>query len=108
MQCPTGEELRWLGRYFDTEPKDRGGKRKKIPNGLTPERVHELNMQGIADKRISIMYDRIPNYISKLKMKWKEQGLWEGPTNIWKLKRSGENARNNTKFEFCTKNPLVY
>ncbi|WP_410982453.1 hypothetical protein [Bacillus cereus] len=90
--CPTGEELHRLGRYLDTYPKDRGGKRKDIPVGLTPERVRELNLQGIADKRIGIMYDRSPNYVSKLKKKWKEQGVWEGPTDMREVKRGGENA----------------
>ncbi len=41
--CPTGQELHQLGRYLDTHPKERGGKRKNIPNGLTPERVREMN-----------------------------------------------------------------
>ncbi len=42
-ECPTGEELRQLGRYLDTQPRNRGGKRKDIPIGLTPKRVRELN-----------------------------------------------------------------
>lgn len=90
--CPTGQELRRLGRYLDTYLKDRGGRRKKIPTGLTPERVRELNIQGIADKRIGIMYDRSPNYVSKLKKRWKEQGQWEGPTDMREVKRGGEHA----------------
>ncbi|KAA0766423.1 zinc-finger domain-containing protein [Bacillus sp. SH5-2] len=28
--CPTGEELRQLGRYLDTQQKNRGGKRKDV------------------------------------------------------------------------------
>ncbi|MEN1936019.1 hypothetical protein AAIE21_10435 [Paenibacillus sp. 102] len=88
--CPTGQELRQLGRYFDTESKERGGKRKNIPIGLTPEWVRELNLQGIADKRIGIMYERSPNYVSKLKKRWKERGQWEGPTDMREVKRGGE------------------
>ncbi|SCM94454.1 Uncharacterized protein BWINRASL_02133 [Bacillus mycoides] len=90
--CPTGQELRQLGRYLDTEPKDRGGKRKDIPIGLTPERVRELNQQGIPDKDISIMYDRSPSYVGKMKQQWKQAGVWEGPTLMREIKRSGENA----------------
>ncbi|WP_103571008.1 hypothetical protein, partial [Bacillus thuringiensis] len=56
--CPTGQALRQLGRYFDTEPRSRGGKPGNIPDGLTPARVRELNDQGIPDKEISIMFER--------------------------------------------------
>ena len=43
--CPTGETLRQLGRYLDTQPKKNGGPRKRIPVGLTPEIVRGLNQK---------------------------------------------------------------
>ncbi|HIE6629528.1 hypothetical protein [Bacillus luti] len=90
--CPTGQELRQLGRYFDTEPKKNGGPRKRVPSGLTPEIVRDLNKQGIPDKEISIMYDRSFTYVGKLKKKWESEGEWKGPTDMREIKRSGENA----------------
>ncbi|MCU5376132.1 hypothetical protein OCA08_03150 [Bacillus cereus] len=90
--CPTGQELRQLGRYLDTDPKERGGQRKRVPIGLTPERVRELNLQGIPDKDISMMYERSPSYVGKMKMEWKKAGIWKGPTIMWEIKRSGDNA----------------
>ncbi|MFB5555880.1 hypothetical protein ACE41A_13340 [Bacillus cytotoxicus] len=89
--CPTGQELRRLGRYLDPTPKKRG-RQMRTPTGLTPERVRELNLQGIADRTIGIMYDRSPNYVNKLKQRWKKQGLWEGPTNMWKIRKGKGNA----------------
>ncbi|MGR5979712.1 helix-turn-helix domain-containing protein [Bacillus cereus] len=67
-----------MGRYFDTEPRQSGGKPGNILDGLTPARVRELNKQGIPDKEISIMFERSPFYVSKLKNKWRKQGVWEG------------------------------
>ncbi len=90
--CPTGEELRRLGRYFDTEPRKKGGPKRDIPIGLTPEVVRNLNKQGIPDRDISIMYDRSVTYVGKLKKKWEKEGEWKGPTLMWEIKRSGENA----------------
>ena len=54
--CPTGQELRQLGRYFDMGPRPRAGKPGNIPDGLTPDRVRELNEQGISGEKISIMF----------------------------------------------------
>lgn len=76
--CPTGEELRQLGRYLDTQPKKNGGPRKRIPVGLTPEIVRGLNQQGIPDKEISIMYDRSFTYVGKLKRNGKVKGNGKG------------------------------
>ncbi|MBJ8026339.1 hypothetical protein JDS90_33780 [Bacillus cereus] len=45
-----------MGRYFDTELRQRAGKPGSIPDGLTPARVRELN----------------------------EQGVWEGPSQVAK------------------------
>ncbi len=47
--CPTGQELCQLGRYFDTEPRRRRGKPGNVPDGLTPACVRKLNEQGISD-----------------------------------------------------------
>ncbi|PFC69923.1 hypothetical protein CN290_28505 [Bacillus cereus] len=90
--CPTGDELRQLGRYFDTQPKKNGGPRKRVPAGLTPEIVRGLNQQGIPDKKISIMYDRSFTYVGKLKKKWESEGKWTWPTNMREIKRGGTNA----------------
>ncbi|MGX5634507.1 hypothetical protein [Bacillus thuringiensis] len=68
-KCPTGQELRQLGRYFDTEPRNRGGKQSNVPEGLTPTCVREWNEQGISDKAISRMFHRSPSYVWKLKNK---------------------------------------
>ncbi|MGG0259297.1 hypothetical protein ABEY48_05875 [Bacillus mycoides] len=87
--CPTGQELRQLGRYFDTEPRQSGGKPGNILDGLTPARVRELNKQGIPDKEISIMFERSPFYVSKLKNKWRKQGVWEGPNRAPKKRKRG-------------------
>ncbi|MBW3492415.1 hypothetical protein [Bacillus sp. FDAARGOS_1420] len=97
--CPTGQELRQLGRYFDTEPRQRAGKPGNIPDGLTPACVRELNEQGISDQKISILFQRSPSYVYKLKIKWRKQGLWEGPNKVLiksrKRKRgSGQNESN--------------
>ncbi|MBM6645260.1 helix-turn-helix domain-containing protein [Bacillus sp. RIT809] len=51
-----------------------------MPIGLTPERVRELNQQGIPDKDISIMYDCSPSYVGEMKQQWKQAGVWKGPT----------------------------
>lgn len=51
-KCPTGQTLRQLGRYFDTEPRSRGGKTGNMPDGLTPARVRELNDQGFQIKKL--------------------------------------------------------
>lgn len=87
--CPTGDELRQLGRYLDTDPKERGGQRKKIPIGLTPERVRELNLQGIPDKDISMMYERSPSYVGKMKME-----------ESWYMERTNNNAGNQKRLGF--------
>ncbi|ERH99704.1 hypothetical protein BTCBT_004213 [Bacillus thuringiensis T01-328] len=71
-KCPTGQTLRQLGRYFDTEPRSRGGKTGNMPDGLTPARVRELNDQGIPDKEISIMFERSPSYVGKVKNRWRK------------------------------------
>ncbi|HFK1705822.1 hypothetical protein AB1I80_10750 [Bacillus paranthracis] len=85
--CPTGETLRQLGRYLDTQPKKNGGPRKRIPVGLTPEIVRGLNQKGIPDKEISIMYDRSFTYVGKLKKKWESEGKWKGPTDMREIKK---------------------
>ena len=85
--CPTGEELRQLGRYLDTQPKKNGGPRKRAPIGLTPEIVRGLNIQGIPDTEISIMYERSFTYVAKLKKKWESEGKWKGPTNMRVIKK---------------------
>ncbi|MDA1577266.1 MULTISPECIES: hypothetical protein [Bacillus] len=85
--CPTGEELRQLGRYLDTQPKKNGGPRKRIPVGLTPEIVRGLNLKGIPDKEISIMYERSFTYVGKLKKKWVHEGNWEGTTDMREIKK---------------------
>lgn len=87
--CPTGEELRQLGRYLDTQPKKNGGPRKRVPVGLTPEIVRGLNQKGIPDTEISIMYERSFTYVGKLKKKWEREGKWKGPTNMREIKRGG-------------------
>lgn len=90
--CPTGDELRQLGRYFDTQPKKNGGPRMEKSSGLTPEVVRNLNIQGISDKDIGIMYDLSPSYVGKKKKQWKRAGMWKGPTDMREIKRGGENA----------------
>ncbi|PFE15949.1 hypothetical protein [Bacillus cereus] len=90
--CPTGDELRRLGRYLDTQSKKNGGPRKRIPVGLTPKIVRGLNQQGIPDKEISIMYDRSFTYVGKLKKKWESEGKWKGPTDMREIQRGGANA----------------
>ncbi|HHT7156228.1 hypothetical protein P4G69_16105 [Bacillus cereus] len=72
-KCPTGQTLRQLGRYFDTEPRSRGGKTGNMPDGLTPARVRELNDQGIH--------------------RWRKQGLWQGPNQV--PKKSSKRKRRN-------------
>ncbi|UOX98398.1 hypothetical protein MWG54_12620 [Bacillus cereus] len=85
--CPTGEELRQLGKYLDTLPKKNGGPRKRVPIGLTPEIVRGLNQKGIPDKVISIKYDRSFTYVGKLKKKWVREGKWEGTTDMGEIKK---------------------
>ncbi|MCC2380963.1 hypothetical protein LKM00_26560 [Bacillus wiedmannii] len=85
--CPTGEKLRQLGRYFDTQPKKNGGPRREAPSGLTPEVVRNLNVQGIPDTEISIMYERSFTYVGKHKKKWEREGKWTGPTNMREIKK---------------------
>ncbi|AFU12928.1 group-specific protein [Bacillus thuringiensis MC28] len=85
--CPTGEKLRQLGRYLDIQPKKNGGPRKRVPVGLTPEIVRDLNQQGISDKEISIMYDRSFTYVGKLKKQWESEGKWTGATDMREMKR---------------------
>lgn len=89
---PTGEELSQLGRYFDTQPKKNGGPRRGAPSGLTPEVVRNLNIRGIRDKDIGIMYDLSPSYVGKKKKQWKQAGIWEGPTDMREIKIGGANA----------------
>ncbi|ARP60883.1 hypothetical protein BK764_26240 [Bacillus thuringiensis serovar israelensis] len=82
-----------MGRYFDTEPRSRGGKTGNMPDGLTPARVRELNDQGIPDKEISIMFERSPSYVGKVKNRWRKQGLWQGPNQV--PKKSSKRKRRN-------------
>ncbi|CDN38400.1 unnamed protein product [Bacillus thuringiensis DB27] len=85
-----------MGRYFDTEPRQRAGKPGNIPDGLTPDRVRELNGQGIPDKEISLMFGRSPSYVGKLKNKWRKQGAWEGPNRAPKKRKRGSgNGESN-------------
>ncbi|MGG0239686.1 hypothetical protein [Bacillus rhizoplanae] len=84
--CPTGEELRRLGRYFDSGQREHRGPKKNIPAGLTPEVVRMMNEQGIPDKNISIMFERSGSYVSKLKRQWQKEGLWVGTTKTWNRK----------------------
>jgi hypothetical protein len=93
--CPTGDELRRLGRYLDTQPKKNGGPRRETPSVLTPEVVRNLNMQGIPDKDIGIMYDLSPSYVGKKKKHWQRAGIWKGPTDMREIKRGGANAGNS-------------
>ncbi|MEN3132948.1 helix-turn-helix domain-containing protein [Bacillus albus] len=95
IECPTGQTLRQLGRYFDTEPRERGGNPGNIPDGLTPARVRELNDQGIPDKDISIMFHRSPSYVYKLKKRWRAQGLWQGPNKVKKEPSKRKRGRRN-------------
>ncbi|MGG0276571.1 hypothetical protein [Bacillus rhizoplanae] len=41
--CLTDEELRRLGRYFDSGQREHRGPKKNIPAGLTPEVVRMMN-----------------------------------------------------------------
>ncbi|WP_035430887.1 hypothetical protein [Bacillus sp. UNC322MFChir4.1] len=91
--CPTGEKLRQLGRYFDSGQRDHRGPKKDIPAGLTPEKVRQMNEQGIPDKDISIMFDRSGSYVSKLKQQWQKEGLWKGTTKTWN-RRANDEKRN--------------
>ena len=84
--CPTDEELRQLGRYFDTQSKKNGGPRREVPSGLTPEAVRNLNIQDIPDYNLS------PSYIEKKKKQWKRAGIWKGPTDMREIKRGGANV----------------
>ncbi|WP_257133331.1 hypothetical protein [Bacillus wiedmannii] len=88
QSCPTSQELRQLGRYFDTQPKKNGGPRKGAPSGLTPEVVMNLNKQGIPDKDIGIMYELSPSYVGKKKKQWKRAGIWKGPTDMREIKKA--------------------
>ncbi|MGR5977498.1 hypothetical protein ACT7DJ_00985 [Bacillus cereus] len=91
VNCPTGQELRQLGRYFDTEPRQRGGKPGNIPDGLTPARVRELNEQGISDQKISNMFQRSSSYVGKLKKRWRKGGVWDGPNQM--IKKASKEKR---------------
>ncbi|EOO28911.1 hypothetical protein IIU_05592 [Bacillus cereus VD133] len=93
--CPTGRALRQLGRYFDSEPRHRGRKPENIPEGLTPACVRELNGQGIPDKKISLMFQRSPSYVGKLKNRWRKQGLWKEPNRLPKKSRNEKKAERN-------------
>ncbi|PFT72418.1 hypothetical protein COK81_33330 [Bacillus thuringiensis] len=84
-----------MGRYFDTEPRQRAGKPGNMPDGLTPDRVRELNKQGIPDKEISILFERSPSYVSKLKNKWRKQGVWEGPNRAPKKSKKRKRGSGN-------------
>ena len=90
--CQTGDELRQLGRYFDTQLKKNGGPRREASSGLTPEVVRNLNIQGIPDKDISIMYELSLSYVGKKKKQWKRAGIWKGPTDMREIKRGGANG----------------
>ncbi|MEW4154556.1 helix-turn-helix domain-containing protein, partial [Bacillus thuringiensis] len=46
--------------------------------------VRELNDQGIPDKEISILFERSPSYVGKVKNRWRKQGLWQGPNRMTK------------------------
>lgn len=81
-----------MGRYFDTQPKKNGGHRRETLSGLAPEVVRNLNMQGILDKVIGIMYDLSPSYVGKKKKQWKQAGIWKGPTDMREIKIGGANA----------------
>ncbi|WP_243870748.1 hypothetical protein [Bacillus albus] len=83
--CQTGEELRQLVKYFDTQPK---GPTQEAPNGLTPEVFRNLNIQGIPDKDIGIMYNLSPSYVAKKKKQWKRAGIWKGPTDMREIKKA--------------------
>ncbi|PEZ22656.1 hypothetical protein CN345_28945 [Bacillus thuringiensis] len=95
--CPTGQELRQLGRYFDTEPRQRAGKLGNIPDGFMSTRVRERNEQEIPDKERRIMFEPSPSYVSKLKNKWRKQGSWDGPNHVLKKssKPKGESGNGN-------------
>ena len=84
--------MRQLDRYFDTQPKKNGGPRREVSSGLTPEVVRYLNIQGIPDKDIGIMYELSPSYVGKKKKQWKRAGIWKGPTDMREIKRGGENG----------------
>ncbi|MCU5322193.1 hypothetical protein PDK16_20730 [Bacillus cereus] len=86
--CPTGDELRRLGRYLDTQPKKNSGPRIEKSSGLTPEVVRNLNIQGIPDKDIGIMYNLSPSYVGKKKKQWKRVGIWKGPTDMREIKKA--------------------
>ncbi|PYE87783.1 hypothetical protein ATL10_10627 [Bacillus sp. 196mf] len=89
-----------MGRYFDTEPRQRAGKPGNIPDGLTLARVRELNDQGIPDKEISIMFERSPSYVGKVKNRWRKQGLWQGPNQVAKkASKEKRGERNVSPFE---------
>ncbi|PEZ22454.1 hypothetical protein CN345_28970 [Bacillus thuringiensis] len=68
-----------------------------MPDGLTPARVRELNEQGIPDKEISIMFERSPSYVWKVKNRWRKQGLWQGPNQVPKKssKPKGKSGNGN-------------
>ncbi len=67
--------------------KKNSGPRIEKSSGLTPEVVKNLNIQGIPDKDIGIMYDPNPSYVGKKKKHWKRVGIWQGPTNMREIKK---------------------
>ncbi|BCC29742.1 hypothetical protein BCM0100_2468 [Bacillus cereus] len=50
---------------MDTQLKKNSGPRIEKSSGLTPGVVRNLNIQGIPDKDIGIMYDPSPSYVGK-------------------------------------------
>ncbi|WP_247603390.1 hypothetical protein [Bacillus cereus] len=77
---------------MDTQPKKNSGPRIEKSSGLTPEVVRNLDIQGIPDKDIGIMYDLSPSYVGKNQKQWKRAGIWKGPTDMRKIKRGGANG----------------
>ena len=71
---------------MDTQPKKNSGPRIEKSSGLTPEVVRNLNIQGIPDKDIGIMYNLSPSYVGKRKQ-WKRVRIWKGPTDMREIKR---------------------
>ncbi|MRA74691.1 hypothetical protein GH890_24560 [Bacillus thuringiensis] len=48
-------------KHFDTQPK---GLRREASSGLIPEVFSNLNIQGIPDKDIGIMYNLSPSFVT--------------------------------------------
>lgn len=72
---------------MDTQPKKKSGPRVEKWSSLTPEVVRNLNIQGIPDKDIGIMYDPSSSYVGKKKKHWKRVGIWKDPTDMREIKR---------------------